>query len=518
VAFVTRRFIIVFVAGMLGLAVVVAVIPGPMPWSGAGEPSPAPAAAVLQHHNNAARSGVYVAPALTRAAAAGLHREPAFNAPLQGPTYAQPLFWAAARPGDRDLIIAVTEQNRVYAVDASSGAVVWQRVLGAPVPLRTLPCGNIDPLGITGTPVIDPASRTLFLDALTTPDAGRTKKHLIVALSIDDGSMRSGWPVDVSATVRAGALGFDSTVQNQRGALALLGGIVYVPYGGHFGDCGDYHGWVVGVPIDRPAAPHAWATRAQGGGIWAPGGLATDGSALFAATGNTFRTSTWADGEAVIRLGPGPTFSGQPTDYFAPTDWRGLDATDTDLGGSGPVLMEIPGARPASLVVALGKNGDAYLLDRANLGGIGGSLSHRHVSEGPIINAAAAYTTAAGSYLVFRGRGTGCPAGQSGDLIALRIAPSAPPRIDVAWCARAQGRGSPMVTTTDGRSETIVWSVAAEGDNRLRGFDGETGRPVFAGGGAEERMPLVRRFQTPIVAKGRIIVAADDQLVAFTTR
>jgi hypothetical protein len=406
----------------------------------------------------------------------------------------------------------------VVAADAASGAIVWQRSLGAPAPLRTLPCGNINPLGITGTPVIDSASRTLFLDALTTPDEGRTKKHLIVALSIDDGSTRPGWPVDVSAAVRAGAVRFDSAVQNQRGALALLGGAVYVPYGGHFGDCGAYHGWVVGVPMDNPAASRAWATRARGGGVWAPGGLATDGAALYAATGNTFGASTWADGEAVIRFRPGPTFSGQTADYFAPTDWRELDDTDTDLGGSGPVLIEVPGARPASLVVALGKNGDAYLLDRASLGGIGAPLAHRHVSEGSIINAAAAYTTAAGSFIVFRGRGTGCPAGESGDLIALRVAATAPPRITVAWCAAAGGRGSPMVTTTDGRSEAIVWSVAAEGDNRLRGFDGETGRPVFNGGGPADRMSLVRRFQTPIVAQGRIVVAADDELVAFTTR
>jgi hypothetical protein len=75
-----------------------------------------------------------------------------------------------------------------------------------------------------------------------------------------------------------------------------------------------------------------------------------------------------------------------------------------------------------------------------------------------------------------------------------------------------------MVTTTDGRSEAIVWTIAAEEDNRLRGFDGETGRPVFIGGGPADQMPLVRRFQTPIVFKGRIVVAADDQLVAFTTR
>jgi len=252
--------------------------------------------------------------------------------------------------------------------------------------------------------------------------------------------------------------------------------------------------------------------------VWAPGGLATDGAALYAATGNTFGASTWADGEAVIRLQPGPTFSGQPADYFAPADWRELDATDTDLGGSGPVLIEVPGARPSSLVLGLGKDGNAYLLDRTNLGGIGRPLAQRHVSQGPIINAAAAYRTAAGSYVVFRGRGIGCPAGQSGDLIALRIAAASPPSIGVAWCASARGRGSPMVTTTDGRSEAIVWSVAAEGDNRLRGFDGETGQPVFNGGGPGDQMSFVRRFQTPIVAKGRIVVAADDQLVVFTTR
>ncbi len=486
--------------------------------AGVGIPAAALESAVLQHHNNPARTGLYIAPTLTRAAAAGVHRDTAFHAPLHGPTYAQPLFWAANRPGDRDLLLAATEQNRVYALDASSGAVVWERPLGSPVPLDALPCGNINPLGITGTPIIDPASRTLFLDAMTTPDGGRTKKHLIVAMSIDDGSIRPGWPVDVSTAIRAGAQSFDSAVQNQRGALALLQGTLYVPYGGHFGDCGRYHGWVVGVPIDRPAAPRAWATRAQGGGVWAPGGLASDEAALYAATGNTFGASTWQDGEAIIRFRPGPTFSSQPADYFAPSDWRELDAGDTDLGGSGPLLIDVPGAHPSSLIVALGKNGDAYLLDRAHLGGIGHPLAQRRVSDGPIINAAAVYSTAAGSYVVLRGRGNGCPAGQSGDLIALRIAATSPPSIGVAWCAIAHGRGSPMVTTTDGQSEAIVWVVDAEAGNRLRGFDGETGQLIFKGGGTGDQMRRVRRFQTPIVARGRIVVVDDDQLVVFTAR
>src|SRR5439155_2955988 len=228
----------------------------------ASRPGAAANASVLQHHHSATRDGLYVEPALTRTAAASLHRDVSFQVPLQGPTYAQPLFWASARPGDRDLIIAATEQNRVYAIDASSGRVIWQRSLGPPVARRALPCGNIDPLGITGTPVIDPSARTLYLDAMTTPDGGRTKRHRIEALAIDDGSPRPGWPVDVSATVRADSIGFDSAVQNQRGALVLLAGTVYVPYGGHFGDCGHYHGWVVGLPVDRPGAPRAWVTRA----------------------------------------------------------------------------------------------------------------------------------------------------------------------------------------------------------------------------------------------------------------
>jgi hypothetical protein len=211
-------------------------------------------------------------------------------------------------------------------------------------------------------------------------------------------------------------------------------------------------------------------------------------------------------------------FSRHPADYFAPDDWKALDARDADLGGSGPVLIEVPGAQPLRLVVALGKNGDAYLIDRTNLGGVGAAVAHRHVSEGPIINAAAAYTTAGGSYVVVRGRGVGCPSGQSGDLIAIRIGAAAPPTLAVAWCTTVTGRGSPIVTTSDGRSEAIVWTVGAEGDNRLHGVDGDTGQSIFDGGGPGDRLSFVRRFQTPIVAKGRIIVAGDSELSEFTPR
>jgi len=477
---------------------------------------------VLQHHRNPSRDGLYADPLMTQAAAGKIHRDTTFNASLPGPVYAQPLY-VSNGPGGKPALIVATEQDDVLAIDASSGAQLWMKNLGSPVPLGSLPCGDIDPLGITGTPVIDPNSRTIYVDAMTTPDGGTTKQHRIFALSLDDGSVLSGWPLDVTGLTFHG-FSFNSEVQNQRGALLLNSGILYVPYGGHWGDCGSYHGWVVAVPVSNPKGATAWATDARGGGAWAPGGLSTDGSSIFVATGNTFGANTWMGGEAIIRLGAAASFSGSTSDFFTPSNWTGLDDFDVDVGGSGPVLVDVPGATPSQLAVALGKNGVAYLLDRNSLGGVGKGdgftgegVQSKKVSSGAIINAAAAYTAPSGTYVVLRGSGIGCP-GTAGDLVALRIGASNPPTINVAWCANNQGAGSPMVTTTDGSSQPVVWTVGSEASNRLHAFNGETGEVIYSGGGQAEQMTNVRRFQTPIEVNGRIFVAADNALYAFTTQ
>jgi hypothetical protein len=270
---------------------------------------------VTQEHNHISRDGLYVDSAFTRTAAANLRRDLNFNGTISGSVYAQPLYIENG-PGGAAMIIVATEMNRVYALNAGTGNVIWQRSVGAPV-TSGLPCGNINPLGITGTPVVDLGSRALFFDAMI---AGATIKHLIFSLNVDTGATRSGWPVDVNAKARYNGLTFTSSIQNQRGALGFLNGVVYVPYSGHFGDCGNYHGWVVGVPISNPSTVTAWATSApRGGGIWGHGGVASS-SNMFVITGNTFETGgQWGGGEAVIRLRPGPVFSGNSTDYWAPT-------------------------------------------------------------------------------------------------------------------------------------------------------------------------------------------------------
>lgn len=479
---------------------------------------------VFQFHLNPTRDGLYTDPLISQKAAVTTHRDLTFSAPISGPAYAQPLY-VTYGPGGTPAFIVVTEQDSVLALDASDGSLIWETDLGTPVPRINLPCGDIDPLGITGTPVIDPETREIFLDAMTTPDGGTTKQHLIYALSLDDGSVIPGWPVDVNS-LSFGGLTFVSTVHNQRSALLLNSGVLYVPYSGHFGDCGNYHGWVVAVQENDPTSVTTWATDAVGGGIWAVGGASTDGNSVFVTTGNTFGATSWRGGEAIIRLGLDDTFSGDPMDFFAPSNWLNLDQTDLDTGGAGPIVLDVPGATPPQLVVQLGKNGVAYLLDRNYLGGIGTGngtnnegLFSKKVATGMIRNAAAAYTTASGTYVVFSngGTGVGCP-GTPGDLVALLINPSDPPTISVAWCAANNGRGSPIVTTTDGSSEPVVWTIGAEASNRLYAYDGETGAPLFAGGGTDEHMNVVRRFSTPIAVNGRIFVLGDDQLYAFTTQ
>jgi outer membrane protein assembly factor BamB len=483
---------------------------------------------VLQHHNHATRDGVYVDSAITKASAATMHVDSSFaNATISGPTYAQPLYLASQGSGP-DLVIAATEQNRVYAFNASTGEQVYNVLLGPTLPRSQLAslasfCGNIDPLGITGTPIIDEASRTIYLDAMTSLDGtSANARHQVFALNADTGAVLPGWPVDLNVKVPVtGGTSFTSLLENQRGALAMLGGKVFVPFGGHIGDCGSYHGWVVGISTSDPTQVSAWATRAIAGGIWAPGGIASDGTSLFIATGNTEANpnnfappDSWQDGEAVFRLSPSLAPVSQNADYFAPTNWASLDSADEDLGGSNPLIVDVPGATPSSLIVALGKDRRAYALNRANLGGISAGTSVATVASGAIINAPATYTTPNGTFVVFKGSGSGCPSGQSGGLAAFKIAASSPPTMTVAWCGGPSTNGSPAVSVSDTQGQdAIVWIVGT--DNKLHGLDGNTGANVFGGGSSSDTLSSVQKFQTPIVANGRVFVAANNRVYAL---
>ena len=157
--------------------------------------------------------------------------------------------------------------------------------------------------------------------------------HQVHALSVDDGTERSGWPVDVS-TIKAGSTTFTASPQNQRSALSLVNGILYVAYGGHNGDCGNYRGWVMAIDTANPTSRGAFVTGGtRGEAIWAAGGMASDGNGVFAVTGNNLAgATTHADSEEVVRLtGLATVDRTSATDIFYPAEWTSLDAADEDL-------------------------------------------------------------------------------------------------------------------------------------------------------------------------------------------
>jgi PQQ enzyme-like repeat protein len=455
---------------------------------------------VTQEHNNPSRDGVYIDPAFTPEAVAKLTRDLNFDGTISGNVYAQPLYIEGGPNGT--MIIAVTESNNVYALDATTGTVIWQRTdIGPSVPSSSLACSNIDPVGITGTPVVDLVSRRLFFDALID---GATIKHFIYSLNVDTGETNPGWPVDVNATAAYNGMTFESQIQEERGALALVDGIMYVSYSGYSGDCETYHGWVVGVDISNPTNVLAWATTAVGGGIWGHGGAASDGTNMFVVTGNTFNTGgNWMGGEAIIRLQAGPLFS----DFWAPTNWLNLDETDTDLGGVSATVIDVPGATPSQLVLALGKDSNAYLVDRNNLGGVTSPVAQANVSGINRGTSAVTYHTSQGTYFAFHN--------EANAIRAYKITSTDPPTITFAWSMSQTGRGSPWVTTTDGASNFIVWVAGVSGDQRLHAYGGDTGEVIYAGGGANELMTGTRQWNTGIVARGRIYFGADNKMYAF---
>jgi outer membrane protein assembly factor BamB len=379
---------------------------------------------------------------------------------LDGAVYGEPLIVN----GD---VIAATENNTVYALDATSGSTLWNVTLGAPVPRSQLPCGDIDPTGITSTPVVDPAAGTLYV---VTFSGGH---HELVALNIVDGSVRFRRAIDPP--------GANPLVQQQRAALALANGRIYVALGGLFGDCGNYHGWVVASNADGSGDLLSYEVAVgRAAGIWAPSGPAVDASgALFVATGNSDATSSPDEGDSVIKLSP----TLQRLDSFTPSDWAADNARDLDLGSVGPALLE------GGLLMQIGKPGVAYLLSATHLGGIGGELASAQVCNG-------AYGgTAAQASMVF----VSCRDG----VVAVRIDP-AKPALTVAWRGPSFNAGPAIV------ADGLVWTLDLTA-GELYGLDPQTGATRVT-----QKLGPVAHFTTPSADSTHLYVAVDRAVVALS--
>jgi hypothetical protein len=489
---------------------------------------------VVEFHNSPTRDGLYIVPGLTRAAAANTHLVSGFNGTYSGSVYGQPLYMPGGA-GTTGTYFVVTETNDVVALDERTGGMVWQRSLGPYANQEGEGCTGFDPLGVTSTPVIDPLERTLYVDGVESskpdPYGKRTlQTHLVHAISIDDGSERDGWPVDVAGVV-SNDHPFDVSVAHQRGALALVGHRLYVPFGSQ-GDCGNYRGTVVAIDVSRvssSASPtvstlppvSAWMSPGPQAGVWAPNGVASDGTSVFFATGNGGgdATSDWSGGEAIFRFTG--SMKDTPDDVFIAPTWRQLDSVDGDLGGSGVVIIQQSNAPFPKLALAFGKDGNMYAVDASHMGGAVGvpALLEMKVATHDIVDSPAAVPFGGGTLVVFDaqngGVGVNCPGGTTGDLVAVQLMPGSPPSASVAWCAPGWGHGSPIITTTDGTNEPIVWLTGGGGDNALRAYDGATGNVIYDSSDQSVAMAGMYRFNTLIAANGRLLIAANNQAFQF---
>ncbi|HZR15509.1 MAG TPA: PQQ-binding-like beta-propeller repeat protein [Acidimicrobiia bacterium] len=427
--------------------------------SGAGVPTTAPSSGSAPlwptYHRTNDRNGLVPGfPAPTR-----LPR--AWNVKLDGAVYAQPVVVG-------DQVIVATENDTVYALDVSSGAQRWMRHLASPIRQSDLPCGDIDPLGITGTPAYDDATRSMFV--VTETAGGR---HDLYALDPTNGATRFTRNLDVTNR--------DPRAEQQRAALLVANGRVYVAFGGLFGDCGNYVGYVTALATDGSGTiTHYEVPTSREGGIWAASGpaAAADGT-IYVAVGNGASTGGSYDGsDSVLRLAPDLS---RRLDFFAPSNWGSENAQDADLGSTGPLLV------PGNRVLIGGKGSQVYLLDASRLGGIGGQLSTVNGCRsfgGMAFDAGAAFVPC------------------SDGVLRVDVQPG---RITRSWQARGIS-GSPVV----GGGE--VWTLDTS-SGVLHALDEATGHER-----ASASVGDVTRFASPVLAGGRVVVGTTGGVVALTVQ
>jgi len=274
-----------------------------------------------------------------------------FTRTLDGAVYGSPIIAGA------NLVVA-TENNTVYALDPATGAVRWSHHLYPPVPLSSLPCGNIDPLGITGTPAYDAATGRVFV-VTESADPKTVVRHEVFGLDAGTGATEWHRPIEVPGT--------DPKAEQQRAALAVRGSSLYVAYGGLTGDCGNYRGAVISVPTSGALGARAYVVpTSREAGIWAPGGPVVDSAGrVIVAIGNGESTSGAYDySDSVTSLNPNMTRH----DFFAPSSWASDNAQDFDLGSLTPVLTS------NGYLLQAGKSGNGYVLRQSHLGLIGGQV------------------------------------------------------------------------------------------------------------------------------------------------
>jgi outer membrane protein assembly factor BamB len=451
---------------------------GPLTKSAYGQPT------WTTYHRDAARSGADpdgtnpITPTLS-------WQSPNLGAPIWG----QPLVL-----GSRVYIATVGDQ--IYALDASTGKVIWQRSAGTPVPSEDVTCGDIDPsVGVVGTPVIDVATNTLYAVADTWNAATKEAHHVLKGYNLDSGENVLSTEVDPP--------GADPKTLLQRPALALDEGKVVFGFGGNAGDCGQYRG-AVGAAPETGGAPSFWqypaAAPAYGGGaVWGTSGPAVDGEGhIYVSTGNpNFPTgqqvATYDYSDSLIELNSSMGLIGN----FAPESWLADSNHDRDLGSAGSELL------PGGLLFQAGKNEMGYLIDEATMGTGAPAVFGQKVCKGKV-----------------EGEGEGSFGGDAyaagtiyipcTDGVRALTYNQAARTFTALWHGPSDATGPPIV------SAGLVWVISGKflegGGTKLYGLDAATGVPRYT-----ETLPsaVADHFASPSAAGGRVFLATGSSVTAY---
>lgn len=382
---------------------------------------------------------------------------------VDGLVYAQPLIVGSE-------VIIATENDTVYALSKSTGRVRWSRHLARPV-TGGLSCGNVLPSGITGTPVTDPAAGRLWVVTYTNRPAFR---HTLWELNVKNG--RTVW------RQRIDVRGSDPRAQQERGALALLGSRVYVPFGGLFGDCSDYKGRVAGAPVSGRGPLVSFTTPNQReAGIWAPAGEAVRAGSIYVSTGNGTPVGGINDSDSVLRLSQRLKALGR----FTPANFAELSANDADLASTAPAML------PGGLIFQVGKEGVGYVVNGTRLSGTGGQLASSNVCEGGFGGDAVT-----GNRVVFSCfnslRAISVTRGRNGGR----------PTIRKLWTVNVSP-GPPII------AGGVVWDVSR--DNALSGYRLSDGKTVFSTSTA----PVGTDFPNLAASQSRLVVPEGRKVVCY---
>ncbi|MBV9886405.1 MAG: chitobiase/beta-hexosaminidase C-terminal domain-containing protein, partial [Acidobacteria bacterium] len=388
-----------------------------------------------QHYDNT-RSGSYPAETqLTPSSVTPSNFSKLFSQTVDSQIYAQPLYMqnvAISGKGTHNVIFVATENDSVYAFDAdtnggANASPLWKVTMldsahGATSGATSIPQGDLSTtditpiVGITGTPVIDPSTNTMYLVSASKENGSYAQR--LHALDITSGAEKFGGPVLITASIRGngngssgGTLTFDQKWHNNRAGLLLLNGFVYIAFGSH-GDNGPWHGWIFAYNASTLQQTSVWCSSANGigAGIWMGGsGLAADtlnptgnspGGRLFIATGNgTFdATKPYSNnmdyGDSIVRL---HLNNGVMTvaDDFTPLNQAPLNNADQDVGSGGVLILPDQSGSHTHLLFQTGKEGRFYIVDRDNMGGFSSS-SDSIAQEIPVNGASGNFPIAAG--------------------------------------------------------------------------------------------------------------------------